>query len=137
MRFDPSKSSRGVGLSEENLTFIPADVELRMLRDCMIVEPVDVIASRILILPPQEKVLRAKVLAIGPGVWLTRYDHAEKHKRTKVYAGTVYRPTVVKVGDTVRLEGFNSHGFYWGSKYCIHAREEDVLGTEEDGTFPR
>jgi hypothetical protein len=133
MRFDPSRTSRGVGLSEENLTFIPADVKLRSLRDQMIVEPIDVIRSRILVLPPQDKTLRAKVLTVGPGHYPTQYDHREKHKRTKAWAGLGFMPTEVKVGDIVRLEGFNSEGFFWGTKYCVHAREQDVCGIEVDG----
>ena len=130
MRFDPSRDGRGVRLHEENLTFIPADTVLRPLRDQMIVEPLDVIQSRMLILPPTDKTLRARVLAVGPGHYPTQYDHPDKHKRTKSWAGYAFVPTQCKVGDIVRLEGFNTDAFFWGDKYCVHAREADVAGIE-------
>jgi co-chaperonin GroES (HSP10) len=129
-RFMPSRTERGVSLSEENLAFIPADWTLKPLRDQMVVEPLDVVLSRILILPPAEKTLRARVLAIGPGYYPNRYDHDDKHRRTKIWAGTVFQPCEVKVGQIVRLEGFNNEGFFWGDKYCVHAREADVVGME-------
>ena len=131
MRMTPSRTERGVSLHEENLTFIPADCILRPLRDQMIVEPLDVLQSRILILPPAEKTLRARVLAIGPGHYPTQYDHRDKHRRTKMWAGMGFRKTQTKVGDIVRLEGFNRDAFFWGDTYCVHAREEDVCGIEE------
>jgi hypothetical protein len=129
-RFAPSRFERGVSLTEENITFIPADTVLRPLRDQMIVEPLDVLLSRILILPPSDKTLRARVLAIGPGHYPTQYDSADKHKRTKAWAGMGFVPTQTQIGDIVRLEGFNSDGFFWGDKYCVHAREQDVCGIE-------
>lgn len=129
-RFVNSKHERGVAMTDENLTFVPADVRLRCLRDQMIVEPLDVIHSRILVLPPSDKTLRARVLAVGPGHYPTQYDHRDKHKRSKAWAGMVFVPTQSTVGDVVRLEGFNSEGFFWGDKYCVHAREEDVCAVE-------
>src|ERR1700682_723778 len=84
-RYEPSKTDRGVTMTDENLTFIPANTKLRLLRDQMIIEPMDVLHSRILIIPPHTSVLvRGKVLAVGPGHYPLRYDHPEKHKRTKV-----------------------------------------------------
>lgn len=135
-RFEHSKSERGGRITEENITFIPADVKLRPLRDQLIIEPMDVLHSRLLIIPPHQSVLvRGKVIAAGPGLYPNRYDHAEKHRRTKVMAGDVFRPTEVKIGDVVHLDGRNTgkgafEAFYWGEKYCIHAREEDVAGLE-------
>lgn len=129
-RFDPARGERGVRLHEENLAFIPADTKLRCLRDQMIVEPLDVVLSRILILPPSDKTLRARVLAIGPGHYPTQYDSRDRHKRTKSWAGMGFVPTEVKAGDIVRLEGFNSEGFFYGDRYCVHAREADVAGVE-------
>lgn len=135
-RFENSKTERGVRMTDENITFIPADTKLRPLRDQMIVEPLDVVHSRILIVPPHQSTLvRGKVIAAGPGFYPNRYDHPEKHKRTKVMAGTIYRPITVKVGEIVHLDGRQTgksafEAFYWGDKYCIHCREEDVAGVE-------
>jgi len=131
-RFIPSREGRGVAMHDENITFIPADTKLRPLRDQMIVEPLDVVQSRILILPPSDKTLRGRVLAIGPGYYPTQYDSRDRHKRTKSWAGMAFVPCETKVGDIVRLEGYNNESFFWGDKYCVHAREQDVVGTETD-----
>lgn len=136
-RFEQSRSGRGVAMTDENITFIPAECELRPLRDQMIIEPLDVVHSRVLIVPPHKSALiRGRVIRVGPGIYPNKYDHREKHKRTKVMAGTVFRPTTVKPGQIVHLDGRQSgksafDAFYWGERYCLHCREEDVAGVEE------
>ncbi len=133
--YQQSRTERGVALSNETVDFIPADMNLRCLRDQMIVEPLEIEHSRYLIIKEfSSKLLRGRVLAIGPGHYPNRYD-GPKGKRTKIMAGTIYRPTTVKVGQIVHLDGRNTgksafDAFYWGDKYCIHAREEDVAGYE-------
>ena len=134
--FVPSSTSRGGHLSIETIDFIPKETTIRPLRDQMIVEPLDVLHSRRLIIPPHSsKLVRGRVLAIGPGHYPNRYDHRDKHKRTKIMAGMVFVPTEVKVGQIVHLDGRNSgksafEAFFWGDTYCIHARQEDVAGVE-------
>jgi hypothetical protein len=134
--FQASRTERGVALNPETIDFIPADTRLRCLRDQMIVAPLEVMHSRILIIPPHSSTLvRGKVLAIGPGHYPIRYN-GPKGKRTKMMAGTVFVPTEVKVGQIVHLDGRNTgkdafDAFYWGDKYCIHARQEDVAGIEQ------
>jgi hypothetical protein len=133
--FQRSQTERGLSLSTETIDFIPADTKLRCLRDQMIVEPLEVLHSRVLVIPPHSsKLVRGKVLAIGPGHYPNRYD-GPKGKRTKMMAGTVFVPTEVKPGQIVHLDGRNTgkgafDAFYWGDKYCIHARQEDVAGIE-------
>lgn len=134
--FQASKTERGLALSTETIDFIPGDTKLRCLRDQMIVEPIDIMHSRLLIIPPhQSKLVRAKVLAIGPGHYPNRYD-GPKGKRTKMMAGTVFVPTEVKPGQIVHLDGRQTgkgafDAFYWGDKYCLHARQEDCAGIEQ------
>jgi hypothetical protein len=145
-RFEPSQSGRGVVMTDENITFIPADCKLRMLRDQLVIEPMDVLHSRTLIVPPhRSKLVRGKIIAAGPGLYPNRYadklgrilpDGRDKSKRALVLAGTVFRPVTVKVGQIVHLDGRQTgkgafEAFYWGDKYCLHAREEDVAGVEE------
>ncbi len=72
----------------------------------------------------------------GPGCYPKKYDHRDKHKRTKTWDSTRLRPTEVKVGDTVELGGLNIGGyafdsFYHGDKLMLIAREEDVCGIHE------
>lgn len=133
--FEASRTSRGGRLTNETLNFIPASLKIRPMRDQMIVQPVDIVHSRLLIVPPSGKPVRGKVLAIGPGVYPTQYDHRDKQKRTKSWAGMAFRPTEVKVGEIVHLGGmeiggYAFEGFFWGDRYCIHCREEDVCGIE-------
>lgn len=135
-QFRHSSTERGVQFSTETIDFIPADVKLRCLRDQMIVEPIDVMHSHVLVIPPHSsKLVRGKVRAIGPGHYPNRYD-GPKGKRTKIMAGTIFVPTTVKVGDIVHLDGRQTgkgafDAFYWGSQYCLHAREADVAGIEQ------
>ena len=133
-RFIPSGT--GVAMADENLAFIPASCKLKPLGDRMIVEPLDVVRSRILVLPPSDKTLRGRVLAVGPGHYPAEYRdkqgnrNPQRHERAQMVAGKAFVPSQTRVGDIVRLEGFNSEGFFWGDTYCVHAREQDVCGVE-------
>jgi hypothetical protein len=141
--FQQSMAGRGVSLVAETIDFIPASCVLKPLRDQMIVEPIDVVHSRVLIVPPHtSKLVRGKVLAIGPGHYPLIYMDkdgnrgAPRGKRAKIAWGEVFVPTEVKVGDIVHLDGRNTgktafDAFYWGTKYCLHAREADVAGVED------
>lgn len=135
-RYEPSLAGRGVVMTDENITFIPAETKLKPMRDQMIISPLDVVHSHILIVPPHKSALvRGKVIAVGPGHYPNRYN-GPKGKRTKVMAGTVFVPMPVKVGEIVHLDGRQTgksafDAFYWGDKYCIHCRAEDVAGIEQ------
>lgn len=134
--FDFSTTERGVALTNQTLDFIPATTKIKPLRDQMIVEPIGVVHSKVLIVPPHSsKLVRGKVLAIGPGHHPNRYN-GPKGKRTKIMGGTVFVPTEVKVGQIVHLDGRGTgkgafEAFYWGTKYCLHARQEDCAGYED------
>jgi co-chaperonin GroES (HSP10) len=131
-RYEPSKTERGVTMTDENLTFIPAGTHIRPLRDRMVVEPLDTVHSRFIIVPPGGDPVRGVVKAIGPGLYRKQYDSREKHKRTKVWEGMQFVPTTVKVGETVLLDPHLKYEqFFWGDILHIHAREEDVAGIEQ------
>ena len=128
--------SRGARFGGETLTMIAADEKIRPLRDSIVLQPEDVVYSKYLIVEHKTKPLKGKVLAVGPGHYPIRYDHAEKHKRTKSWSSKVFQPTQVKVGDRVELggaeiEGYAFEGFYWGDRYCIWCTERDVAGILE------
>lgn len=134
-KMEQSRTGRGVRMTNETINFIPADVKLRPLRDQMIVEPIDVMYSRLLIVNSNTKPLRGIVKAIGPGTFPKLYDHPDKQKRTKMWDSTRFRPTEVKVGDIVHLGGAEIGGysfetFYWGDKIHLHCTEKDVCGIE-------
>lgn len=127
---------------DENIAFIPAHFKINPLRDQIVVAPMEVIHSRVLIVPPHSsKLVRGKVIAAGPGHYPNGYmdkdgnKNPPKHKRVQVYAGTLFVPNPVKVGDIVHLDGRQTgrtafDAFYWGQVYCLHARAEDVAAVE-------
>jgi co-chaperonin GroES (HSP10) len=131
MKYKPY--SRGASMGGETLTVIPAEAKLRPLRDQIILEPSSEVQSRYLHVVMQSHPLEGTVLAVGPGHYPKRYDHNDKHRRTKMWDSKAYIKTQVKVGDRVKLgdgeitnNGFQR--FYWGDRYCIVCREADVAG---------
>ena len=133
VRLEPTPYQPGARADSSTLTVIPADSEIRPLHDRLVLEPLDVVHSRHVIVLDRNRPVRGKVLAVGPGIFPKVYDHPEKHKRTKMHDSTVFRPTQVQVGDIVELGGseiggYAFDGFYWGDRYCIWATERDVAG---------
>jgi co-chaperonin GroES (HSP10) len=136
VKLAPTPWQPGSRSGGETLTFIPADAKLRPLRDQIIVEAEELIHSRILYVDTRTRPVKGTVLAVGPGCYPKKYDHAEKHKRSKMWDSTRFRPTDVKVGDKVELGGAEQGGyafdqFYWGEKLCVIVREEDVALVRE------
>jgi co-chaperonin GroES (HSP10) len=111
---------------------------LRPLQDYLIVEPLDPEFSKVLQIVYKIKPLRGIVRAAGPGHYPRRYDHPEKHKRTKMWRSERFQPTEVKVGDTIQLGGLNYGGyafetFTWNGVVHLICREADVVGIESAG----
>jgi co-chaperonin GroES (HSP10) len=130
------KIQPGAELSHKSQTSVAADQGLRCLKDNIIVEPLEAVYSAIIAVIHETKPLRGIVRAVGPGRFPKRYDHADKHKRTKMWESPVFQPTVVQVGDIVELGGAEHGGysfqtFYWGDKLMILCREADVCGVLE------
>lgn len=133
MRATPYRFQAGSHLSSVTATRISADENIRPLRDVIIVEPLDGTLSAIIEVIHESRPLKGIVKAVGPGCYPKKYDHPEKHKRTKTWDSTHRRPTEVKVGDTVELGGEAIGGyafdcFYWGERLHLMCREEDVCG---------
>jgi hypothetical protein len=140
-RYEPQ--GLGVKMTDENITFIPAHFTLKPLRDQIIIEPLDVVHSRILIVRSDSSTLiRGKVVAAGPGHYPNYYldkqgrRNPPRHERAQICAGTTFVPMPVSIGDIVHLDGRNTgksafDAFYHGDRYCIHARAEDIAGIEE------
>ena len=96
-----------MALTCETMDFIPESCKLRPgLRDPdELCSRSMLVHSRILVVREfGSKLVRAKVLAIGPGHYPNHYD-GPKGKRTKMMAGTVFVPTEVNVGQIVHLDG--------------------------------
>lgn len=137
VRLEPTPYQPGARSDASTLTHVEADVKLRPLHDRLIIEPLDVVHSRRIFVVEHNRPVRGRVLAAGPGVYPKHYDHAEKHKRSKMRESQVFRPTTVRPGDLVELGGseiggYAFEGFFWGDKYCIWATERDVCGIVEE-----
>lgn len=120
----------GVRIGNETLAGIPAEMNVRPLRDQVVLEPLDWEPSNIIAVAYRGKPLRGRVLAVGPGRFPIKYN-GPKGKRTKSWDSKHFQPTEVKVGDIVELGGLEiggylHHTFRWGGKECVMVREPDV-----------
>lgn len=133
---------RSAVLSHDSLTDVPADKQIRCLRDWMVVQPLDIEHSAVLFVVDSTRPVRGIVKAVGPGCYPKRYDHPDKHKRTKMWSSKSFQPTEVKVGDVVELGGADLGGYAfqtirWGDVMHILCREEDVSMVCEDDEVVR
>lgn len=128
-----STGGRSAELSWASLAMVDAAQTIRCRRDYIVVEPLEVDHRTTLIVKEHTKPLRGIVKAVGPGHYPKRYDHPDKHKRTKTWDSKTFQPTEVKVGDVVELGGYEYGGysfqtFLWGEKVHLICREADVSG---------
>jgi co-chaperonin GroES (HSP10) len=127
----PKRFARGSRLGAETLTHIPAKTKIHPTFDHIIVEPLDACISSIIYVINEDRPIRGIVRAVGKGIYEKKYDHPDKHKRTKTWDSKAFRPTEVKVGDTVELGGSEIGGyafqtFYWGDRIHLICSERDV-----------
>lgn len=126
----------GVRVGNETNTFIPASAKIRPLRDHIVLEPLNWEPSKILEVVWQGKILRGRVLAVGPGTYPKKYD-GPKGKRTKTWDSKAFLPCDLKVGDVVELGGLEIRGYLfttvmWGHREVVICREADVAMVRED-----
>jgi co-chaperonin GroES (HSP10) len=112
---------------------VPGHMQIRPLRDQIIVEPLKTVLSKTIVVVEDTLPLRGIVKAVGPGCYPKVYDHPEKHKRSRMWDSEVFEPTTVKVGDVVELGGYDYRGYsfpqvIWGGKLHLICREADVSG---------
>lgn len=110
---------------------------LRVLADYLIVEPLDPEFSKVLQVIYKTKPLRGIVRAAGPGHYPRRYNHPEKHKRSKMWLSKRFQPNEVAVGDVIQLGGWQYGGyafetFTWNGRVHLICREADVVGIERE-----
>jgi hypothetical protein len=132
-----SSGGRSAELSWDSLTRVPAEKQIQCRRDYIVVEPLDIDHAMSLIVVEDTKPVRGIVKAVGPGHYPKRYDHPDKHRRTKMWDGKHFQATEVKPGDLVELgspqgaRGYNFQTFLWGDKLHLICREADVSGLLE------
>ncbi len=142
MSIVPKVFQRGAALDHKSITRIEASQLLRPLRDTLILEPLDACLSAIIHVVHEIKPIRGIVRAVGPGTYPKRYDHADKHKRTRMWDSTRFQSTQVQIGDLVELGGkeiggYSFDSFYWGTKLHLICREEDIALVHEDHDLAR
>ena len=126
--------SRTAALSWDSLTMVPAEAQIRCRHDHIIIEPLIIDYSGLLEVVEDMRPVRGIVKAVGPGHYPKRYNHPDKHRRTKMWTSPTFQPTEVKVGDVVELgaaqetRGYNFQTFLWGDKVHVICTERDVAG---------
>jgi len=133
MQFEHAYDGRSTRVTQHSNTDVKADEQIKPLRDHIIVEPLNVVLSKFIIVKEDVKPLRGIVKAVGPGHFPLEYDHDDKSKRTKCWDSDVFEETTLKVGDVVELGGYDYRGYsfptiYWGGKLHMICREADVSG---------
>lgn len=119
----------GVSLTRKRVDRIPADAQLRPLRDQIVVKPLAWQPSKILEVVYQGRPLRGEVLAVGPGHYAKQYNK----DRSKSWDSKQFTPCDVKIGDIVELGGLEIRGYafdelLWGNQPIVVCREADVTG---------
>jgi co-chaperonin GroES (HSP10) len=128
----------GIRIGRKRLDYIPAEANIRPLRDKIVVKPLPWEPSPYLKsigaeIVWQGGVLRGTVLAVGPGTYWTKTNK----DRNKAWQEKQLTRTEVKVGDVVELGGLELRGYdhwltvQWGSDKVIIASEQDVTGVLE------
>ena len=135
------ETGRSAALSYDGNTILPASAVLKMRHDYMAVEPLGVFHSLVLAVVERIRPVRGIVKAIGPGTYPNRYDHPDKHRRTKMWKSRTFQPTQVQVGDIVELgmvdgNGYAFQTFLWGDTVHLICTERDVSGVEREQVEP-
>lgn len=128
-----ANDGRSASIQQDIRGIVEAHESIRPLRDVLVVEPLPVEHSQVLAVVEFKRPLRGIVRAVGPGHYPKRYDHPDKHRRTKMWDSPVFQPTQCKVGDIVELgmvggDGYAFPQILWGGKIHIIVREADVSG---------
>jgi hypothetical protein len=133
MTIEHADNRRSASLSYRSATIVGAHESIRCRRDYLIVEPLEADLSRLLAVIERTRPVRGIVKVVGPGHYPKRYDHPDKHRRSKTWDSTTFQPTQCKVGDVVELGGIEFGGyafqtFLWGDVVHLICREADVSG---------
>ena len=111
-----------------------------MLRDRLLVRPLDWHPSTIISIVRNQRPLRGEVVSVGPGRLYRRYKPHPTDSNKRTYVETKrFIPTQVKVGDVVELGGLNAYdgqGYNFpqvtiGTETFIIVQEQDVAGVVE------
>lgn len=128
--------SRGVTV-DASTEILPAGTRLRMLRDRILLRPLEWVPSGVIEVVRHGRPLRGVVEAVGPGRLYRRYKpHAtDTNKRQYVETGH-FIPTEVKPGDVVELGGLNAYdGLGYNFPRVMIGTETFLIVQEQDVCF--
>ncbi len=128
--------STGVSFAASS-EILPGGTKLRMLRDRILLRPLDWVPSSLIQVVRHGRPLRGVVEAVGPGRLYRRY-RTQGNKRDYIETNH-FIPTQVKVGDVVELGGLNVYdglGYNFpqitiGTETFIVCQEQDVAFVSE------
>lgn len=119
---------------------LPAGTKLRLLRDRILVRPLDWTPSCVIQVIRHGRALRGVIEAVGPGRYYRRYrPHPTDPNKRQYSERETFIPTQVKPGDVVELGGLNAFdglGYNFpqvmiGTDTFIIAQEQDVCFIDE------
>jgi len=123
----------GVSISRRRTDLLPEGSQLRMLRDHILVRPLEWRPSAVIeVAGDTRKPLRGVVVAVGPGQRRRRYKFNAAGERIRVSEINGRQiPCDVQVGDTVELGGLEIGGYSFpevliGNERYLIAQEADV-----------
>jgi co-chaperonin GroES (HSP10) len=109
---------------KDNTEILPAGTKLRMLRDMILLRPMDWDASSIIIAIRHGRPVRGEIIAVGPGARMKRRWKNREGQVHKIGELDRLIPTEVKPGDIVELGGLST---FDGAGYMF---QEVIIGTE-------
>lgn len=126
----------GVRIERKSTDLLPAGAKLRLLRDRLLVKPLEWQPSTLLEVIHDAKPLRGVVVAMGPGYRQKKWQYNSSGERTRMGETGRVIPMEVKVGDTVELGGLEHRGYDFpqiliGNELHIICQEQDVCGVVE------
>ncbi len=128
--------SRGVTL-DAPAQILPAGTRLRLLRDRILVKPLDWEPSQIITVVRHGRPLRGVVAAVGPGRYFRRYKpHATDPNKRTFTDGKHFIPTEIKPGDVIELGGLNAYdGQGYNFPQVVIGTERFLICQEQDVAF--
>ena len=132
----------GVTLDDgwQRAEIFPAGTKLRLLRDRLLVRPLEWLPSRIIATIRHGRPLRGVVETVGPGRLYRRYrPHPTDARKRQYVESKHFIPTEVKPGDVVELGGlnvFDGRGYNFpqviiGTDRFLICQEQDVCFVHE------
>jgi co-chaperonin GroES (HSP10) len=116
---------------------LPAGTKLRLLRDRILVRPLDWEPSKIISVVRQGRPLRGEIVAVGPGRFYRRYKRHPTNPQMRQYTESKhFIRCEVQVGDVVEFGGLNVFdGLGYSFPQVMIGTERFLIAQEQDVAF--